>query len=100
MLIARDGYRVTQFDPTEDLRCPQCGLACPGVFDPALGIWDGRGQVVSIQPEDRPKASHCAGMTPAVIDQALRMNRLIRGSISMRQTHPWKVPKWPTFRCK
>ena len=47
MLIARDGHRVPQFDPTEDLLCPQCGLACPGVFDPAPGIWDGRGQVVS-----------------------------------------------------
>jgi pyruvate formate lyase activating enzyme len=52
VLIVRDGYRVTRFILTEDLLCPRCGLACPGVFDPAPGSWGGSRQVVSIRAED------------------------------------------------
>ena len=36
----------------------------------------------------------------AATDQAARMKRRIRGRISLRQARPWKVPKWPTFRCR
>ncbi len=53
VLIGRDGFRVTRWNLTEDLLCPQCGASCAGVFEPTPGDWEGRRQIVSVQAEAR-----------------------------------------------
>ncbi len=41
-LIGRDRYRITAWALTADSRCPDCGAALPGVFEPRPGNWGAR----------------------------------------------------------
>jgi pyruvate formate lyase activating enzyme len=48
-LIGRDGYRITTWALDEEGRCSACGLALPGVFEPAPGKWGSRRTPVRVQ---------------------------------------------------
>jgi pyruvate formate lyase activating enzyme len=41
-LIGRDGYELTAWNLSADGRCPACGAACRGVFEPQPGTWGSR----------------------------------------------------------
>ncbi len=41
-LIGRDWYEITKWALTADSRCPDCGTALPGVFEPRPGNWGAR----------------------------------------------------------
>lgn len=41
-LITRDWHALTRYELTPDGRCPACGEACAGRFDPEPGDWGGR----------------------------------------------------------
>jgi pyruvate formate lyase activating enzyme len=41
-LIGRDRYVLTAWNLSADGRCPECGGACSGVFEPQPGTWDSR----------------------------------------------------------
>ncbi len=41
LLIGRDGYEITDWN-LENGRCPACGEACPGIFEPRPGRWGAR----------------------------------------------------------
>lgn len=47
LLIGRDGYRIRHYT-LDHGRCPHCGSAVPGVFDPAPGTYDGRSERVHV----------------------------------------------------
>ncbi len=38
-LIGRDWYVITDWNLSADGNCPNCGEACPGVFEPEPGTW-------------------------------------------------------------
>ena len=42
LLIGRDWYRLEDWRLGPDGRCPTCGQACPGVFEPRPGAWGRR----------------------------------------------------------
>ncbi len=48
LLIGRDGYRITEWNLTEDLLCRGCGTALPGVFEAAPGDWGARRRSIAI----------------------------------------------------
>ncbi len=41
-LIARDWYVITDWNLSAEGRCPACGTACAGVFEPQPGAWGAR----------------------------------------------------------
>ena len=41
-LIGRDWYVITEWNLTEDGKCPQCGTPCAGVFEARPGDWGAR----------------------------------------------------------
>jgi pyruvate formate lyase activating enzyme len=47
-VIARDWYTMLSWRLTPDGRCPDCGAAIPGVFEPAPGTWGARRAPVRI----------------------------------------------------
>jgi pyruvate formate lyase activating enzyme len=49
-VIARDWYTILTWRLGPDGRCPDCGAAVPGVFDPAPGTWGARRAPVRLSP--------------------------------------------------
>jgi pyruvate formate lyase activating enzyme len=47
-LIVRDWYTILEWRLLPDGRCPDCGAAVPGVFDPTPGTWGARRAPVRI----------------------------------------------------
>jgi pyruvate formate lyase activating enzyme len=52
-LIGRDGYRIAEWNLTEDGLCPGCGTAPPGVFEATPGDWGARRRSVALARENR-----------------------------------------------
>src|SRR5262249_21030675 len=50
LLIGRDWYDLTRWNLTADGRCPGCGAACAGVFEPDPGGWGRRRLPVLLGP--------------------------------------------------
>ena len=55
-LIGRDGYDLTGWALTAEGRCPSCGEACGGVFEPRPGSWGSRRAPVRLAGMDDPTA--------------------------------------------
>ena len=49
LLIGRDWYDLTTWNLTDEGRCRDCGMSCPGVFDGVPGTWGRRRRAVSVQ---------------------------------------------------
>lgn len=49
LLVARNWYALEAWALTPDGRCPTCGLALPGVFEPRPGTWGARRQPLAIR---------------------------------------------------
>jgi pyruvate formate lyase activating enzyme len=48
-LIGRDWYVLSEWNLTQDGKCPQCGTACAGVFEEQPGVWGARRVAVNIR---------------------------------------------------
>ncbi|WP_119299624.1 AmmeMemoRadiSam system radical SAM enzyme [Dongia deserti] len=49
LLIGRDWYDLTAWNLTDDGRCRDCDVPCPGVFDGPPGGWGHRRRALSVQ---------------------------------------------------
>ncbi|MEY6432145.1 AmmeMemoRadiSam system radical SAM enzyme [Thioalkalicoccus limnaeus] len=49
LLIARDGYRITEWHLSATGSCPRCGAVCAGLFEDQPGSWGSRRQPVRLR---------------------------------------------------
>ena len=48
ILIGRDWYKLSDWELSEDARCKECGMPCPGLFDSKPGTWGRKRQPVRL----------------------------------------------------
>jgi len=71
-LVARDWYELLEYRLTPDGRCPDCGQAIPGRFDPAPGHFGRRGIPVQLHGGDHHPGVDPLATHPGVDAQARR----------------------------